>query len=340
LPKLPPVEGHEGYAEYMQQIKLWQNWIDWEKSDPLYIKDEDLALYKSRVVYVYKQALMALQFWPEMWFDAAEFCHQNGLEDEANTFLRDGAAANPESVLLAFKLADRAEHDTTSMSTSDEDSLMSRGETVRAPFDKVLDTLYGLIGKAELRATQAIARATEESQASQLEQQPTTVYQANDDDDNDEEPEDPAAAKQKALNLKIEAIKKDSQKEVDMLKNMLSSVWIGLMRAMRRVQGKGITRNGSLVGGFRKIFTDARGRGKITSKVYIESALIEYHCYKDAAATKIFDRGMRLYPNDETFALEYLKHLIAINDVTSKNILACLRVSDDANYLLRCTSSL
>ena len=49
------------------------------------------------------------------------------------------------------------------------------------------------------------------------------------------------------------------------------------------------------------------------------TALIEYHCYKDPAATKIFERGMKLFPEDELFAMEYLKHLIATNDVTSKS---------------------
>jgi cleavage stimulation factor subunit 3 len=87
------------------------------------------------------------------------------------------------------------------------------------------------------------------------------------------------------------------------------------MRAMRRIQGKG--KPGELQGS-RQVFADARKRGRITSDVYIASALIEYHCYKDPAATKIFERGAKLFPEDENFALEYLKHLIDINDVISK----------------------
>lgn len=90
------------------------------------------------------------------------------------------------------------------------------------------------------------------------------------------------------------------------------------MRAMRRVQGKG--KVGDAVGGSRQIFTDARKRGRLTSDVYVASALLEHHCYKDPAATKIFERGMKLFPDDENFALEYLKHLIAVNDITSQPI--------------------
>jgi cleavage stimulation factor subunit 3 len=46
---------------------------------------------------------------------------------------------------------------------------------------------------------------------------------------------------------------------------------------------------------------------------------MEYHCYKDPAATKIFERGAKLFPEDENFALEYLKHLIDINDIISES---------------------
>lgn len=87
------------------------------------------------------------------------------------------------------------------------------------------------------------------------------------------------------------------------------------MRAMRRVQGKGAVKDA--VGGSRQIFADARARGKITSDVYVASALIEHHVYKDPAGTKIFERGAKLFPEDSTFILEYLKHLLSIGDTTS-----------------------
>ena len=67
-PRLPPALGFEGDAEYVKQVEIWKRWINWEKEDPLVLKDEDPAAYKARVVYTYKQALMALRFWPEMWY--------------------------------------------------------------------------------------------------------------------------------------------------------------------------------------------------------------------------------------------------------------------------------
>jgi cleavage stimulation factor subunit 3 len=115
--------------------------------------------------------------------------------------------------------------------------------------------------------------------------------------------------------VQIDSVKSMVAIQVSILQKAISFAWVALMRACRRIQGKGMP--GERAGGFRTILTEARKKGRITSDVYIQSALIEYHCYKDNTATKIFERGIKLFPDDEIFALEYIKHLIAINDVTS-----------------------
>jgi cleavage stimulation factor subunit 3 len=132
FPRLPPVPGSEGDTEFLQQAEIWKRWLTWEKGDPLVLKDDDLVAYKTRVVYVYKQALMALRFLPEIWFEAAEFCFLNDMEAEGTEFLKNGAEANPESCLLAFKRADRLEI----TSESEQDSA-KRGAKVREPYDKL-----------------------------------------------------------------------------------------------------------------------------------------------------------------------------------------------------------
>src|SRR5262245_47481876 len=80
LPKLPPAPGFDGAVEYEQQVKAWEKWIQWEKDDPLEIKDENRTLFNNRILYLYKNALMALRFWPRMWYDAAEWCYENDLK--------------------------------------------------------------------------------------------------------------------------------------------------------------------------------------------------------------------------------------------------------------------
>lgn len=313
LPRLPPALGFDGDEEYAKQVDLWKKWIEWEKEDPLVLKEDDLPAYKSRVIYVYKQALMALRFWPEMWYDAAEFCFQNDLETEGNSFLTQAIEANPESCLLAFKQADRVE--LTTVSEGGEEGIVKRGKLVREPYDKLLGALYDLHTKA-MKREQKLLDAIDELIAQRAAASPAAA--SNDDDDDEEETGEDGADQKKdgVLQIQRDAIKKGSQTELRLLQRLISFGWVALMRAMRRVQGKG--RPGAAVGGLRQIFSDARQKGRIGSDVYAQAALIEYHCYKDPSATKIFDRGMVLFKHDEAFALEYLKHLVATNDITSK----------------------
>lgn len=311
LPKPPPHHGFEGDAEYQKQVEIWRQWLQWERDDPLILREEDFAAYKARILYVYKQSLMALRFWPQMWFDAAEFCFQTGLEPEGNEFLKDGIDANPESCLLAFKRADRLES-TTVNDEGQDPSAKVRGGKVREPYDRVLDALYELIANSRKREAQEIAKI--QLQFADTGPQSPNGQPAYDEDDEDNR--DDTQPQSSARDMQIESVKRMANAQVTLLSRTISFAWVALMRAMRRIQGKG--KVGEMAGGSRQIFADARKRGKISSDVYIASALIEYHCYKDPAATKIFERGMKLFPEDENFALEYLKHLIAINDITSK----------------------
>ncbi|KAJ5516798.1 hypothetical protein N7527_008358 [Penicillium freii] len=296
LPPLPPVPGSEGDVEYSAQADIWKRWIAWEKEDPLVLKEEDPAAYKSRVVYFYKQALMALTFLPEMWFDAAEFSFLHDMEDAGTDFLKKGIDANPESCLLTFKRADRLEV----TSDSEQDSA-KRAAKVREPYDKLLDALYELINKARNQETQDVERIEAYFASQNVEPQPQ-----NEDEDDPE-----AKEREAAKTAQIDAVRKTHSVQINIISKTVSFAWISLMRSMRRIQGKG--KPGEMAGS-RQIFAEARKRGRITSDVYIASALMEYHCYKDPAATKIFERGAKLFPEDEHFALEYLRHLLDIND--------------------------
>ena len=310
LPKLPPALGFEGDVEYMKQVEIWKNWIQWEKDDNLVLKEEDLKAYRNRILFVYKQALMALQFWPEMWYDAAEFSFSCGMDKEGLDLLTQGIAANPESCLLAFNLADRIELTTTNDDTSDPGAKL-RMQKVREPYNKVLESLYELINKARAREMQEIKKVEMGIAGDNFD---TTIGGRPDDEEDYDNTE--SEAKKAEMQAQIDAIKSVAAVQITVLQKTLSFAWVALMRACRRIQGKGM--QGERAGGFRTILTEARKKGRITSDVYIQSALIEYHCYKDNTATKIFERGIKLFPDDEIFALEYIKHLIAINDVTSK----------------------
>ncbi|KAM0509145.1 Cleavage stimulation factor subunit 3 [Verticillium nonalfalfae] len=302
LPRLPPAPGFAGATEYMEQVNIWKQWIQWEKEDPLVLADDEPEVLKQRILYVYKQALMALRFWPEMWVDAAEWCFENSIfkdgVDLGIKFLTDGIAANPESVLLALKHGDRIEMTLPVADT--EESKEERAKAIREPYDQVLETLYHMMQKLKER---------EKNELAKIEKAATEHAGRNDGDDNDDQDQT------LALEQRTQAVKQGFSLQTELLKRTISFIWIALCRAMRRTQGKG-----SQTKGLRQVFTEARGKGQLTSDVYVAVALIESVVYKDPAGGKIFDRGAKLFPEDEGFMLEYIKYLHLKDDTTNARV--------------------
>ncbi|KAK4100368.1 hypothetical protein N658DRAFT_101441 [Parathielavia hyrcaniae] len=320
LPRLPPAPGFDGDQEYMEQVEIWKRWIAWEKSDPLDLRDDkdQPGLYHKRILYVYNQALMALRFWPEMWVDAAQWCFDNNTTAKDGgpaglDFLTRGIEANPESVLLALKHADYIES-TYPMEENDE-AKIARGKAVRAPFNKVLDTLYALVKNLKDRETAEIARNEEAAKAAG--ESLLGKSEEDDEDDEDVRPSD-KGARDSWANDKLRAIKQGYAAQTQLLSRTISFVWIALIRAMRRIQGKG--KPNTELGGMRQAFQDARHRGRLTSDVYAAVAQLEWTIYKDPAGGKIFDRGAKLFPEDEYFTLENIKYLHSRDDFTSMSI--------------------
>jgi cleavage stimulation factor subunit 3 len=337
LPRLPPAPGFKGDQEYIEQVEIWKKWIAWEKSDPLEITQDEPDLFRKRILYAYKQALMALRFWPEMWVDAAEWCFENeAIKDGADVgldLLRQGIAANPESVLLALKHADRIEE--TYPIEEDDEAKIARGQAVREPYNKVLDTLYDLIKALKEREKAEIARI-EETAAGDA-PVPSDTSRGDDDDDYDEGAQtDGRSVKETPKQQQIKALQKGYAAQTQLLSRTISFVWVALARAMRRIQGKG--KPGTALGGMRQVFTDARQRGRLTSDVYVAIAQLEWTVYKEQAGAKIFERGSKLFPEDETFTVEYLKFLHSRDDFTSKVItLPNLPILETNFFLSRCS---
>ncbi|KAG6027618.1 mRNA 3'-end-processing protein rna14 [Claviceps citrina] len=307
LPRLPPVSGFNGYEEYQAQVEAWKKWIAWEKEDPLVLKDDEPKVYKQRILYCYKQALMALRFWPEMWVDAAAWCFENDVRENEKVLgiemLHQGIAANPESVLLAFKHADHIEANYPEK----EVDKAEYAKAVRKPYDLVLETLYKMGDKVKER---------EKLEVNTIQQtaahEPPVQHSIEPLDDDDEE----QAVKKSPTEERIAAIQQAYAAETQLLSKTISYIWIAMARAMRRIQGKG----NQTEGGLRKVFTDARQKGRLTSDVYVAVALLESVVYKDPVGAKIFERGARLFPNDEGFMIEYLKYLHSKDDTTNARV--------------------
>ncbi|PKS13024.1 hypothetical protein jhhlp_000365 [Lomentospora prolificans] len=307
FPRLPPAPGFEGDAEFSEQIEIWKKWIAWEKEDPLVLEPDEPAVYKQRILHCYKQALMALRFVPEIWVDAAEWCFKNQItqnnQDTGLEFLTQGIAANPESVLLALKHADRIE--STHVGGESDEAKREFASAVRGPYNKVLDTLYDMCKDLKEK---------EQADVAQVERILANNAPAADGYDDDDDVDVSTTNAEKENRLK--AIRQGYAARAELLSKTISHVWIALARAMRRIQGKG----GVGQGGLRQVFVEARKRGKLTSDVYVAVALMESVVYRDPVGAKIFERGMTLFPEDENYLLEYLKYLHSKDDTTNARV--------------------
>ncbi|KAI1371292.1 hypothetical protein F4677DRAFT_315338 [Hypoxylon crocopeplum] len=316
LPRLPPAPGFDGEQEYLEQVRIWKAWIAWEKSDPLVLKIDDPETYRRRVLLVYKQALMPLRFWPEMWVDAAEWCFVNNIttpegQDMGQQFLDDGHGANPESSLLALKYADHVE--STQAAREDDVNKAALVQAIRRPCDKALETLYTMAKKLKDREIVAVAKIEEDAALDAA----AAGNLVGDEEDEGEIKEKSSADLMKKT--KIKATQDGFAAQIQILSQHISYLWIALARMYRRLQGQGHGKGTPPVG-MRGLFIEARQRGRLTSDVYLEVSNMEWEVYQDDVATKIYERGAKLFPGAEQYMVEYLKHLHAKRDFTNARV--------------------
>ncbi|KAI6795578.1 Suf-domain-containing protein [Hortaea werneckii] len=321
LPMLPPVHGYEGEDQFGDQVEKWKTWIDWETSDPVSLREDETPLYRKRVLYAFKQAVASLRFYPQIWFDAAQWCYdtaavtpevsvQEELATQGDDFLEQGSDASPESVLLCLKRADKMETSKLDLGSSDAQTVQSNGEKLDVPFEHCHKALYTLKDTFIQREKDGIAAIRERFASLPPEEEPEPAEQADDDDDDDESPAtEKPKSRQEQMAAQIKSLQKISRARLEDLKKTISYVWVAKMRAFRRVQGQGNI-NTKIPKGFRGVFAEARPRGQLTSEVYVASALTEWFCHEDQSAMKIFERGLKLFPTDEAYAEAYVRFLV------------------------------
>uniref|UniRef100_A0A8R1DTG2 Suf domain-containing protein n=1 Tax=Caenorhabditis japonica TaxID=281687 RepID=A0A8R1DTG2_CAEJA len=64
----------KGTATEMKQVELWKKLIAWEKTNPL--QTEEYGQFARRVIFTYEQALLALGYYPDIWYEAAMFLQE------------------------------------------------------------------------------------------------------------------------------------------------------------------------------------------------------------------------------------------------------------------------
>lgn len=73
-------------------MEAWKEYIKWEKNNPLKLKEN---LMIKRVTYAYKQALLTLRYFPEIWYDYAIYISESGKTEESIYILKTASEVLP-----------------------------------------------------------------------------------------------------------------------------------------------------------------------------------------------------------------------------------------------------
>lgn len=276
-----------------ERLQGWKAYLQWEESDPLELASTDSDALKKRVEVAYAKATMHMRFYPEIWFMAAKWAESHsGSANEAVQWLKDGLEANPGSFLLSFAYVESGE---ARSSTAD----------CAAVFEKLLAHVHRKIDALTANLGEALGKI--DSTASEAQAQALAARRAGGDADEIEgEEREEERKRTEAREAEKEALRSATKPRIESLKEEASLVWIKWMHFVRRTEGLRPTR---------AVFSKARKSPHCTWQVYEASALMEYHCSKDAGvATKVFELALKSFGSDEAFVVRYLDFLISIND--------------------------
>lgn len=278
-----------------RQLKLWLNWIEFEKKNVMEIRDT--SVLEKRILYCYKQATISLPFISELWFDYNKyFLLEN---EEANLskcieILLFGLSLNPKSLLLTFQLAELYEKE-------------SNFDSTKETFDNLIDAMtvdYKVI-TSQIEAIQGQTSRTSEI-----------------------ETEDGTPAVEEPVELeKVPFLTLDELSRVAQLKKVeerlgraITCVYIKKMVSCKRI--KGIQESRLIF----KIHRNRKNYPEIGFEFFAENAYLEYYSDNKKPALKIFELAFRIFPLNGDFLIVYLNYLIMTNDLD--NIRKLLQTSD------------
>ncbi|KAF7724317.1 mRNA 3'-end-processing protein rna14 [Apophysomyces ossiformis] len=267
----------------LQQLDLWKQYIRWEKSNPLQLDEESLV--NERVIYAYQQAFLVLRFYPELWYDYAQYYLEQGKIEKAMDILKQATEVLPTSLLVHFSYAELCES-------------QRQLTDARKAFESLLERLDQDVEKIKSGAQKEIDRLQQEADEERAGLKLT--------DDIDGELREQLRQREKQVKKEQDEVEKQCKEQVDVIAKSCSLVWINYMQFARRTEGIKVAR---------EVFSKARRATNRTYHVFVASALMEYHNSKNPTiAGKIFGLGIKIFPEDPDYICEYLDFLIQMND--------------------------
>ncbi|KAK7023449.1 mRNA 3'-end-processing protein rna14 [Paramarasmius palmivorus] len=92
-----------------QLVQHWEAYLRWEESDPLKLKESNMAAYIQQLQSAYHKGSVRLRFCPELWYMEYKWWNSIGRDTKAIDRLQEGIEANKASVLMNLALADALE---------------------------------------------------------------------------------------------------------------------------------------------------------------------------------------------------------------------------------------
>ncbi|ORX52497.1 hypothetical protein BCR36DRAFT_30218 [Piromyces finnis] len=295
----PPSWSEKDY----KMLEAWKEYIKWEKGNPLKLK-EDLMI--KRVIYAYKQALLTLRYFPEIWYEYSTYLNESGKTEDSIFILKSASEVLPNSLLINFALAEAHELKLKTPAES-----LPSFVNPKQIYETLIKSLENEIDKVDAKYN---------TKKTRLLALVSTLNSPNSNDpiDNDNDEQGKQNEKIKEKEKEIKEIEKERNEKVKELKQRLGLAWIVFMRFSRRSEGLKAARG---------IFIKARKSKYCVHQVYIASALMEYQMTKQSViAGRIFELGMKVFasPNGvsdsykseeaQRFISEYMDWLISLND--------------------------
>jgi len=277
----------------LHQLEQWKRYIRWEISNPLNL--EDPAVLSARVTWTYKQALLSMRFYPEIWFEAATYSFDIGRVDEAVAQLKNACEIMPVSFLLHFAYAEMEEN-------------RRNFKESRAVYESLVKNLTSKIEEMNKKVDDEVqaAKAALQTEQQLLDGGSGSNKKVRDIEEVDGEMRERERDELRKRTKELQQYEKLARKEVEEMIKGCGLAWIMFMQFVRRTEG---------TSQWRQIFSRARRSNGCPYQVYIAAALMEYHCTKDSSiAGKVFELGYKTFSDETAYVDQYLEFLIQLND--------------------------
>jgi cleavage stimulation factor subunit 3 len=228
---------------------MWKAWIAWEKTNPLLL-DQENAVY-TRVIYAYKQAMMNMRFYPELWYNyslfpnkrysASEYAKSKGKDSEAAEYMKNGIKANKLSFLLHYQFAEHEEgHHRISEVRTTLESLIENVKQEYEKMNKMAEFMKMQINMEKETDTKMLSSEMTEAETQAI------------------------VDRQRKRKGQLEIIDHEHSIRVGKIADESTNAWIALMQAIRRAEG---------IKAARQVFAKARKAKPLSHHIFVASGM-------------------------------------------------------------------